>query len=336
MNIKDIAKKAGVSISTVSRVINNTTFVSPDIKEKIEKIIEESGYRPNSLAKELLRKKTNMIGVLVPRIDLETFSFAMEGINTVLRDNNYNILLANSCCSKKGEEEYLRFFQEKRVDGVIYFATSTNNDIDEVLTKVSYPTVILGHINEKCDVSSITYDNKNAAKVAVKYLIRNGHTRIGFVGISEEDTAIGKERITGYMEALADEGITLDNSIVIKGNFEFSDGYAAAKKLFSNGDNYPTALFCATDRLAVGAAHYINEKGLGIPNNISIASVDNLEISAMYNPPITTVGFDYFGSGAEAATILLDLVKDKKNPKSVKVFSPELYERKSVKKIENL
>ncbi len=332
MTIKDIAKLAGVSISTVSRVMNNSAKVKQEVRERIERIIEETGYRPNSLARELLKNKTNTIGVILPRIDLEIFAGAMEGIAEQLNEAGYHILLVNTREKTEEELEYFKVFQEKRVDGVLWFATEITEEHKKVLDKVHYPLVLVGQESKILDYPCVIYDNYNAARMAVEYLIKLGHKKIGFVGIPEFDEAIGKKRKQGYLDAMKEAGLEINEEWMAEGTFEYASGDEAVKKIIKDRENLPTAIFAVTDRLAVGVMHCLLGMGYKIPEDISVIGIDNLRVSRIYTPELTTISYDYFAAGVYAANLILDRVEKRKLSMKKVVMDYTLEIRNSTKK----
>ena len=312
LNIKDVAKMAGVSISTISRVINKSAYVSPEIKERIERILVETGYRPNSLAKELLRNKTNTIGVMLPRIDLGTFAAMFDGIVNVLNENGYNILLANTRDQLEEELRYLNLFHEKRVDGVLYFATGINLQHVQAISSFHKPVVIVGQSGTYLDCPSVRLDNFEAAKAMVNYLISLGHRRIGCLAVPDHDVNIGILRKEGYFAALTENGIEIDPSLVITGDFEYESGEQGAKKLMEHPFARPTAIYCITDRLAVSSCSWLLRNGHRVPQDVSVACIDDPALLSFCFPSVTTMSFDYQTTGMYAGQMLIDCIDGKK------------------------
>ncbi|MBN2811464.1 MAG: LacI family DNA-binding transcriptional regulator [Spirochaetales bacterium] len=311
MNIKDVAKMAGVSISTISRVINNSAYVSPDIRERIEKVLADTGYRPNSLAKELLSHKTNTLGVMLPRIDLGTFSAIFDGISAVVTANGYNIILANTYDRKEEELRYLDLFHAKRVDGILYFATGIDDDHKRAISKLRMPVVIVGQSGIQLECPAVRVDNFGAARTMVNHLAALGHRRIGCIAVGDHDENIGKLRREGYRAALEDSGISYDPELVVTGDFEYPSGKKGAEKLMEDAEKRPTAIYCITDRLAIGAIAWLTTHGYKVPEDISVACVDDPEVLAYCNPPITTMSFDYTGTGNRAGKLMVDIINGK-------------------------
>ena len=309
MNIKDVAKIAGVSISTISRVINKSAYVSPEISERIEKILAETGYRPNSLAKELLRSKTNTIGVMLPRIDLGTFAAMFDGVVNVLNENGYNILLANTRDQADEELRYLNLFYEKRVDGILYFATGIGERHVQAISKLNIPVVVVGQSGAELGCSSVQLDSFEAARAMVTELISLGHTRIGCLAVPDHDVNLGVMRKEGYLAALRENGLAIDPSLVVTGDFEYASGETGARTLMENPAGAPTAIFCIADRLAVATCGWLQRNGFAVPDQVSVACIDDPVLLSFCSPPITAMSFDYQAMGLTAGKMILDEIE---------------------------
>lgn len=313
MNIKDVARLSGVSISTISRVINNSAKVRPDVKERIEKVLAETGYRPNSLAKELQLRKTNSIGVLLPRIDLGTFAAILDGVTDVLHENGYHLLLANTHDREEEELRYLSLFHGKRVDGVLYFATKLTERHAQEIGRMRMPVIVVGQSGKVVGCPAVRLDNFGAARALVSYLIEQGHRRIGCLAVPDHDENIGTLRLEGYRAALADHGIAVDESLVAIGDFEYPSGEAGAERLMGLNPA-PTALYCITDRLAVAASGWLMRRGFAVPGEVSVACLDDPALLSFTHPRITTMSFDYRAAGTEAGRLLIDAIEGRTPP----------------------
>lgn len=334
MNIKEVARRAGVSISTVSRVINNTTFVSEDVRERVEKIISETGYRPNSLAKELQRNKTNTIGIImsVEVLELSSIGRTINAISDILKENGYHIMLANSRFNLQEEIENFITFQEKRVDGILYFAANFAKEHYDLLKNYPIPIVIIGQENKYLDFPCVLHDDYYAAKAATEYLIENGHRHIGFIGSPSFDAAVGLTRKNGFETAMNIHGLTLQPNFMASGDFSIKSGYEAMLQIVENSEVPPTAVFATTDYMAMGAMHYLREKGYRVPEDISIIGFDDVDVAAVYNPPLTTIHSDYSAVGQQATRLLLDILHQEDISIKKYVVGYELKERASVKR----
>lgn len=339
MNIKDVANCAGVSISTVSRVINNTAKVSEDARKRVEAVLKETGYRPNSLARELQQNKTYTIGVLicVTELSMSSLSQSINAITDVLKANNYNIMLANSRYHADEELSIFNTFKEKRVDGILYFAAGFAKKHYAMLKNYKIPIVMIGQKSNYIDMPYVIHDDFYAAKTATEYLIQMGHQDIGFIGLPDYDEAAGLERKKGYKLAHEMNNIPLNPSRMTEGDFSIESGYEAMKILLKNPDDRPTAVFATTDFMAIGAISCANEMGLKVPDDISVMGFDDVHVAAFYQPPLTTIHTDTHAVGTKAAELLLSLM-DKENPNKITkyVASYSLMERDSVRPLSSI
>jgi len=335
MNIKEVARRANVSISTVSRVINNTAKVSPDARARVEKVLKETKYRPNSLARELQQKRTNTIGILMSAYDFDSSSIgkSINAITDILKSEGYNIMLGNSRFHEDEEFEFLRVFQEKRVDGILYFASSFSDKHKEILEDYPIPIVMVGQKYDEIDIPYVIYDDYNGAKTATEYIIKQGHQKIGYIGCPLYDTAAGVMRKKGYEDAFREAGINNDIGYEIEGDFTLESGYKAAKELFSRNISKPSALVVATDFMAMGTIRYLTEQGLNVPNDISVIGFDDINVSAYYNPPLTTIRTDKEDAGIQASNLLLSILRKESVTKTHVTVGYELIKRNSVKSI---
>ena len=333
MNIKDVAKIAGVSISTISRVINKSAYVSPEISERIEKILAETGYRPNSLAKELLRSKTNTIGVMLPRIDLGTFAAMFDGVVNVLNENGYHILLANTRDEDDEELRYLNVFYEKRVDGILYFATGIGERHVQAINKLKLPVVVVGQSGKALNCSSVALDSFAAAKAMVSHLIALGHSRIGCLAVDDHDENLGLMRKQGYFAALAEHGIEADPALLVIGDFEYRSGEVGAEALMALPGGAPTAIFCIADRLAVSTCAWLTRHGYRVPDDVSVACIDDPALLSFCAPSITAMSFDYQTMGTIAGKLLLGEIDKGKGAPGEVIMPYTLQERASTRAV---
>lgn len=335
MNIKDIAKAAGVSIATVSRVINNTAKVNEETKQRVEAAIKSANYRPNSLARELQQKKTNTIGVILSVAELSDFavSGAINAIADVMKQNGYNLMIVNSRFHPDEEVEFFNTFQEKRVDGILYFASSFTENHHRVLENYPIPVVIIGQEYKNAKIPCATFDDYNASKAATDYLIQKGHKKIGMISCPIYDIATGVERKRGFLDAIHAAGLDFCTSYFYEGNFTLESGYQGMKNICETNEQMPTAIFAATDYMAMGAIRYLTEQGIHVPDDISVIGFDDVNVSAYFNPTLTTIHTDKKAIGFIAAHNLLKLIQKETLvlPKTVVSFS--LIERNSVKSV---
>lgn len=315
LNIIDIAKLAGVSKSTVSRYLNNG-YVSAESREKIKKVLDETGFKPQRHAKGMRTKKTNLIGVIVPKISTETPPRVVEGITEVMSPMGYDILIANTSLSIEKEIEYLKIFKNNQVDGIIFMATKVTRNHIEIMNSLEVPIVIVAQQIE--NYPSVFHDDYNAAKDVVNYLVQKRHRNIGFIGVYEEDISVGFYRKQGYLDGLKENNIDIKDENIKIGVFSQESGYKLAKELMGKEDK-PTAIFAVTDNLAVGAIDFLKENGYKIPEDMAIVGMGDSRTSAVITPKLTTIHFYYKTSGMSAAEIMLELLdKDSEKIKNIK------------------
>lgn len=303
MNINEIAKLAGVSRATVSRFLNNG-YVSEDKKEKIRQVIEETGYKPSTQAQTLRTKKTNVIGVIIPKINSESISRMVAGISTELTKAGYQLLLANTNNDEKEEVKYLRVLAESQVDGIILIGTVFTAAHKKVLKELAVPVVILGQ--SLAGYSCVYYDDYHAAYEVTAHLLSHGK-HPACIGVMERDEAAGKRRKEGFLDAVRDAGIDTESTPCVEGKFNMDSGYEQAKLLLEKAPEIDS-IFCATDGIAIGAVTYLRESGKQIPGEISVAGIGDSEIARVCMPKLTTVHYYYKTSGEEAARLLVNML----------------------------
>ncbi|MFS0863086.1 LacI family DNA-binding transcriptional regulator [Fredinandcohnia sp. 179-A 10B2 NHS] len=308
ITMKEIAKLANVSSATVSRVLNNSGYVSEDVRKRILTIIEETGYIPSEHAKALRTKQSNVIGVILPRLSTETSTRVVTGISEELAKHGYQILLANTNLDPEKEIEYVKLLKSKQVDGIILLATNKGEDLITEIKKLPIPFVATGQNID--GVPSVINDSFNAAKEITNLLIKRGHKKIGFIGVSEKDWEVGHQRKAGYKDALMEAELPFVEDWVQTGDFTIESGYISMKQIYEVSTEKPTAVVSVTDRLAIGAMEYIKEKGLTIPGDIAITGMGASDLAKYVFPPLTTIDLLSEKIGIEAATILLSMIKE--------------------------
>jgi len=335
MNIKEIAKRAEVSISTVSRVINNTAKVSDEVRQRVEEVLRETNYRPNSLARELQQKRTNTIGVLMSATELELMSISasLNAITDVLKANGYSMMLANSRFDREEEFENFKVLQEKRVDGILYFAAGFTEKHYEILKNYPIPIVIIGQKFKYLNYPCVIHPDYEAACAATEYLIAQGHRKIGFIGNPKYDEAAGIQRKRAFEDTMRKNSIQMNEAYIATGDFSLKGGYAAMGQIIRRSKELPSAIFAATDYTAIGAIRYLLDHGYLVPADISVIGFDDVSVSAYVEPPLTTIHSDKRAIGSAAARHLLRILNDEVITETEFRMSYRLIERKSVRKI---
>ncbi len=326
--IRDVAKLAQTSITTVSRVLNNSGYVSQTTREKVNKAIEELNYKPNELARGLVTDITRSIGLIVPDITSPYFAEIAKSIEKVAGKYNYNIFLCNTNWDIEREKRYLSELHQKRVDGIIYAIFRKNKEIAELIDKIKVPVVVLeksdGHMS---GIKSVNIDNYNAGKLATEFLIKKGNRKIAFVG-GESQINVSKEREEGYEWALKENGIEYSKDRVVYSPFNLKGGYDAMKEL-SKRDIEIDSIFLATDLMAIGAANFLTQNSIKVPEDISIVGFDNIELSSIMEPTITTVNLPIKDIAETAMKKIINMIY-KKDEKIVNdKIDLEIVERRS-------
>jgi len=330
MNIIEFSKIVGVSKSTVSRYFNNG-YVGNDAIEKIKMGIEKTGFHPQRQAQSLRTKKTNLIGVIIPKISTETAPRVVEGIADELNLHGYDILIANTNLSIEKEIEYLNIFKNNGVDGIIFMATKITENHLSVMNEIKVPIVVVAQNVD--EYPSVYNDDYNASRHVTRYIISKGHKEIGFIGVYEEDISVGLERKKGYVDELRENNIDIKPEFMKIGDFKVESGYKLAEVLMSQREK-PTAIFAVTDNIAVGAIEYLNEKGYKIPGDVAIIGMGDSKISSFTSPKLTTIHYYYKTSGVVAAKTILQLlnegVQSSRNNLIKEKLSYSLIERNSI------
>lgn len=330
ITIKDIAKMANVSTASVSRVLNNPEKVKADTRAVIEDIIKKNNFKPNALARGLLKNATNTIGVVIPDINNLFYPAVIRGIEDYFEQMNYNIFLCNTDIKIEKEIKYVNTLLEKRVDGILFLGTrpvdqSKSNHIKALSERI--PVLIINDTILGSKVYSVVTDEIEGAYKIVKYLLELGHTRIAHItGDSEYSTYQNKKE--GYLTALGEHHIKLGDDYIIKDVPYPEGGYRAAMKLLDMA-GAPTAIFTASDQIAVGVIKAVFEKGYRIPEDISIAGYANIPMSGYLYPELTTVDQFPYETGRIAAETLYKLINGEKLMQKRIILEPQLLIRKS-------
>lgn len=331
LTLEEIGKLAGVSRSTVSRVINNQPDVKDDVRERVHRIIHETGYVPNPAARSLASQRTGILGLVVPRSVVTFFgdpyfSRLTQGITRACYAHGYMLSLF-LFYSKEDEQMLLpHIAQNSFLDGVIVQATTDTDPIIPQLRKSSMPFLVLGSLlHMPDDINYVDVDNVSGAFNAVTYLIEHGYRRIAHItGALDNRPAI--DRRTGYEQALTARNIAVEPDLVAEGDFREDSGYSKTKELLAH---QPDAIFAASDLMALGAVRAIKDSGLTVPGDIAVVGFDDLPPSRNCTPQISTVRQPIYRLGIDAVAILTDIIENgAKTPRKV-IYDTELIIRES-------
>ncbi|SDS51189.1 transcriptional regulator, LacI family [Paenibacillaceae bacterium GAS479] len=317
--IKDVAKHAGVSVTTVSRVLNGEKYVKDDLKARVQRAIDELGYTPSHIARSLVRQKTNLIGVIVPDVTSSFYSTILSTIERTASLNEYNLMVCNIIEDTDKELKYLQVFQQMRVDGIIIMHEKINDEIRDLILKLDIPIIFSSVKPVDQKFISVIIDDYAAAYEATRHLIRLGHTRIGFIGGDMRDVTSGQNRYIGYSHALADCGIDQVDDYIRFGDYKTQSGYDKMKEILS-GDTYPTAVFAVSDDMAVGAMNCIHDHGLKVPNNIAVIGFDGSQLTEQVRPRLSSMEQPILEMGKVTVEKLLDLITDSEAPQNEDVI----------------
>ncbi len=289
VNIKDVAERAGVSISTVSRVLNNGKYVKPEVRAAVKQAIEDLDFVPNSIARSLVRKKTNLIGVIASDISTSFFSSTLSYIEEEASRNRYNILVGNIKENLDKELNYLQVFKEMQVDGMIIMHEMMNKPIERFLSTLTIPVVFCSaKPSASVNCPSVNINDKQAAYDTVKHLVSLGHRNIGFIGGDTREISTGQHRYAGYLEALADAEIAVNPDWIGFGNLKMQDGYDIMCSFLAR-EQLPSVVFAVSDDMAVGALNCIVDNKLRVPEDISLVGFDDSGITETVRPKLTSL-----------------------------------------------
>ncbi len=324
VTITDVARRARVSISTVSRVINNTVPVSAELRARVEQAMQELNYKPNILARNLRRQSSAMIGVIIPNIRGPFFAETVRGIEDFCFERGYMVYLCNSDDDPEKEILYAEQLHRMRVDGVIFVGTWGWELLDHVrgLCEGGIPVCLINRPAEDLPVDLVLIDKNRGNYIATSHLVAQGHQVIGCITHIFQG-GVGHEEVRGYRKALEEAGIPVREDLIIEATPFLSGGYQAARSLLEKPDP-PTAIFAHSDMLAIGAARAALEMGLHVPGDLSIVGFGDIPFSEFYNPPLTTVRQPQHQMGSKAAAMLFERMKNKQLPQRQAIVEPRL------------
>lgn len=287
VKIKDVARLAGVSVTSVSRVLNNSQHVSPKLEKKVREAIRQLDYSPSLIAKSLKSNKTNLIGVIVPDITSGYTAMMLSRIEEEASANGYHLLISNIVEDTDKVVKYLNVFHEMRVDGIVLMHGKVQPDILAFLEKTSIPVV--SHADMSIAIPTILIDDFKAAYDATCYLIGQGHRSIAHIAGPAEDVADARKRYEGFLAACMDYCIPVSDSLIRFGDYKLKSGYDKMSELLNEAEGTFTALFAASDEMAAGAINCMHDRGIAVPREISVIGFDGTDIGELVRPRLTTI-----------------------------------------------
>lgn len=311
MTIKDIARKAGVSITTVSKVINGRDDnISDATRQRVKKVVKDNNYIANSVARGLKTKKTNIIGFILPDIVNPYYPEIARGIEDAARDRNFGVIFCNTDNSPEREIECLQFLKSKMVDGIIYTRTLNGSNAENI-TKVNTPIVIVDRFvdtQRKKNIGKVFVDVSRAIYESTIKLHDAGCRKIAFISSSYTTKS---DRYFGYVQAMADLNLSLCEELIYLGEFNVETGYKGAELLLEKHEDID-GIVCGNDLIAIGALDLLREKNISVPKDIKIIGLDNIYLSNFTNPKLSTMEQPTREVGKIAANMLIDFIKEGK------------------------
>ncbi len=330
--MKDVAKEAGVSLGTVSNVLNSLSTVSAENRKKVEEAVKKLRFIPNTAARSLKTNTSRSLGLSIPNIGNPFYPELARGAEDAAQKAGYSVFLCNNDRSVQKERNYVKVLLEKNVDGIILVKPGiSREEMDEVREKSGLVLVDIGEeVNEAYDV--INVDDSGGTVKAMELLYEYGHTRIAFISGSLESRS-SKSRLEAYIQFLEGKKLPVDESLIKKGSYDWYSGYTCTAE-FLRRINKPTAIFASNDLMAIGAMKAIRERGMNIPYDISVIGFDDIDMAALCSPQLTTVRQPKYELGQTSVNLLLKRLnshgKGMKGPGEHLVLPTEVIYRESV------
>ncbi|EFI66580.1 substrate-binding domain-containing protein [Lysinibacillus capsici] len=327
--IYDVAKKANVSIATVSKVVNNKGQISEKTRNHIKEVMEEMDYEPSIIAKALSGKKTKTLGVIVPNIANPFFGEITRALENKAREIEYAIIICSTYNQSEREEEYINLLLKKQVDGIIIATEQLDSDVLKKINKRNTPVLKFSVYADPNETASVTTNNYEGGYIAARYLLEKGHHHVGIIGDLSRDSE--QKRIQGFCNYFEVHQSAVQQSKIISCNSELAEAKMAAEQLLAF-EPHPTALFATTDFFAIVAINAALEKGLKVPEDLSVIGFDNTIYAQLCQPQLTTIEQPVEEMAQLAIYQLLKIIEEEKcAPFEQIVLAPKLIERQSVK-----
>ncbi|GAV10867.1 MULTISPECIES: LacI family DNA-binding transcriptional regulator [Paenibacillus] len=313
VSIKDVAKRANVSVTVVSKALNGYTDVSEQTRKKVLRVAEELKYSPNMLAKNLKQKVAKSIALIISNFDrtdgrdgllVQIMSGAFEAATT----NKYEIVIYTSSLSEQQDKSYWQFCKEHKISGAIIAGLKTTDPYFQEIIKSDFPCVVIDTMLTGPHTGSVSTDNVLAAKTAIEYLIERGHRSIAMLN-GHEFAVVSKQRLEGYQQALAENGIEVDPNLVINADFSEEIAYEVTERLLQE-QPHVTAVFAASDLMAIGFMRRCRELGVRIPDDVSVIGFDDIVLSSYMTPQLSTVRQNFHSISYQAFEQLIDILEN--------------------------
>jgi LacI family transcriptional regulator len=310
--ISDVAQRAGVSTMTVSRVINSSGYSSPETRARVEAAIDELGYVPNALARQLRSERTKTLALVLSDISNPFFTTIARGVEDVAVRHGFSVMYSNTDESEREEAQYLRMLIERRVDGVLLVPAGSSGTSFRLLQSHRMPVVVLDRRVARSNVDSVRCDSEAGAHALTRHLIELGHRRIAVL-TGRRTISTSVDRVAGCRRALEEAGLVLDDALVRYGGFTFgnlhqADGHRMARAVLASTTDWPTAIFAANNFIAFGAIRALHEAGIRVPDDMSVVAFDDLPAEWVSEPFLTVAAQPAYEIGRHGAATLLDRI----------------------------
>lgn len=328
-NIKEVANLAGVSVSTVSRVLSGKIPVADETRERVLKAVSELNYRPNAIAQGLKGQRIKTIGLIIPNVRSLVFPAAIRGIEDTASKHGYMVVLCNTDEDLETEKIYIDSLRSRLVDGLIFSTARPDHDHIKALYEQGFPLIMLIRNLEE-PIDAVVLDNFDGAYQATKYLLEQGLTSVALINGSME-VILYRQRYEGYAKAMEEAGLPLRPELIIHNIYGWEDAYQATVAMLTEGQR-PAAIFATNDPKAIGVLRAVKDFGLRVPEDISVVGFDNCDMAPFLDPPLTSVAQPFYDMGVKACERLIKLIEAKRRPKpKIDIFPAKLVIRKSVK-----
>ncbi|MBP1925685.1 LacI family transcriptional regulator [Sedimentibacter acidaminivorans] len=330
ITIKDVARLSEVSISTVSRVINDSKPVSPEVRRRVLKVIEETGYKPNDVARSLVTRRSYLIGVIVNNLAQSYVADIVRGIEEIGKMYGYDILLCSSYSNKETQEKYLQLLDRKQAEGLFLVGNRFDSDVLELAKSLGKPSVFFTRdVNDSMNYISI--DSSAAIYEMTNYLINEGHENIAFISDFENRTSVENDKISGYMKAIEDNELDY-SKVFVAGSGKHNKAYELGKTISKDSVDF-TAAVCSSDEIAIGIMNSFSDNGINVPNDVSVVGYGNIREGRFVRPELTTIGEPYYDVGAVGMRMLIKTIKGDRTQKGLMELPFTIEKRNSVKTI---
>jgi DNA-binding LacI/PurR family transcriptional regulator len=332
ITIKRVAREAGVSTQTVSRVLNKRHDVAPETRQRIQEVMDRLNYQPNAIARSLVSSRTHTLGLLTADFSDYFFTQVIAGAEVEARKHNYFLMLGSTERNPQDEPEYLRLLTERHVEGILFARPSTEPDNHHLaqLVRDGVPVVTTAYYLAEERLTVVDVDNVDGARQATRCLLENGHRQLAMItGPSAWRSA--QDRVRGYGLALAEVGLTVNPALIIEGDWSYESGYRAMQMLLERASAQAsfTALFAQNDRMAIGAIRALNEAGRQVPHDVSMVGYDDIPVAGYCTPPLTTIRQPMQELGALATRLLIQAIEKPGSVQGEVLLKGQLIERDS-------